>query len=70
MLDMQALGPPYLRSDPRLYIVLASEGLGRLPAIEKPDLGICTRAKHAGSLFLANPVDSSPVTAWCPVMLV
>lgn len=70
MLDMQAPGTSDLRSDSRLYIVHASECLGRLPAIEKPDLGIRTRAKHTGSLFLADPTNSAPVTARCPVSLI
>lgn len=70
MLEMQASGPPDLRSDPSLCVVHSSECLRGLPAIEKPDLGICTRAKHAGSLFLADPTYPTPVTAQCPVSLI
>lgn len=70
MLDMQASGPPDLRSDPSLCIVRSSECLRELPTIEKPDLGICTRAKHAGSLFLADATYPTPVSAHCPVSLI
>lgn len=51
-------------------IVRSSECLREPPTIEKPDLGICTRAKHAGSLFLADATYPTPVSAQCPVSLI
>lgn len=68
MWDMQAPGPPDLRPDSRLHIVHTPEYL-RKPTIEKPDLGMSTRAEYAGSLFLEDPPSPTPVTAWCSVSL-